>query len=77
MPPAVLPAGCGAVTDPGRTSKLGRGDALGDAMMAGVRQAFRRHDHVLNATIGDLTKRLNGSRPSPLHPGPRPDCCVL
>jgi phage head maturation protease len=63
-PPAASPA-----HDPDDdTEKLRRGDALGDAMMADLAKRFAETITMLNATIGDLTKRLERVESEPAVP---------
>jgi len=50
------------------TEKLRRGDALGDAMMADLAKRFGDTITTLNATIGDLTKRLERVEAEPAAP---------
>jgi hypothetical protein len=50
------------------TVKLRRGDALGDAMMADLAKRFGDTITMLNATIGDLTKRLERVEAEPAAP---------
>lgn len=50
------------------TKKLRRGDALGDAMMADLAKRFGDTITMLNATIGDLTKRLERVEAEPAAP---------
>jgi len=50
------------------TEKLRRGDALGDAMMADLAKRFGDTITMLNATIGDLTKRLERVEAEPAAP---------
>ncbi|HWU73089.1 MAG TPA: HK97 family phage prohead protease [Sphingomonas sp.] len=58
-----------AVPDPEEdTEKLQRGDALGDAMMADLAKRFGDTITALNATIGDLTKRLEQVEAEPAAP---------
>jgi HK97 family phage prohead protease len=55
--------------DPGEeTEKLRRGGALGDAMMADLAKRFGDTITMLNATIGDLTKRLEQVEAVPAAP---------
>jgi HK97 family phage prohead protease len=50
------------------TQKLRRGDTLGDAMMADLAKRFGDTITTLNATIGDLTKRLERVEAEPAAP---------
>jgi phage head maturation protease len=50
------------------TEKLRRGDALGGAMMADLAKRFGDTITMLNATIGDLTKRLERVEAEPAAP---------
>lgn len=50
------------------TEKLRRGDALGDGMMADLAKRFGDTITMLNATIGDLTKRLERVEAEPAAP---------
>jgi phage head maturation protease len=50
------------------TEKLRRGDALGDGMMAELAKRFGDTITMLNATIGDLTKRLEQVEAEPAAP---------
>jgi hypothetical protein len=50
------------------TEKLRRADALGDAMMADLAKRFGDTITMLNATIGDLTKRLERVEAEPAAP---------
>lgn len=50
------------------TEKLRRGDTLGDAMMADLAKRFGDTIAMLNATIGDLTKRLEQVEAEPAAP---------
>jgi phage head maturation protease len=50
------------------TEKLRRGDALGDAMMADLAKRFGDTITMLNATIGDLAKRLERVETEPAAP---------
>jgi HK97 family phage prohead protease len=50
------------------TEKLRRGNALGDAMMADLAKRFGDTITMLNATIGDLTKRLEQVEAEPAAP---------
>jgi len=56
-------------TDPEEdTEKLRRGDVLGDAMMADLAKRFGETITMLNATIGELTKRLERVEAEPAAP---------
>jgi phage head maturation protease len=56
-------------SDPGEeTEKLRRGGALGDAVMADLAKRFGDTITMLNATIGDLTKRLEQVEAEPAAP---------
>jgi len=58
-----------AAPDPDKnTEKLQRGDALSDAMMADLAKRFGDTIAMLNATIGDLTKRLEQVEAEPAAP---------
>jgi len=50
------------------TKKLRRGDGLGDAMMADLTKRFGDTITMLNATVGDLTKRLERVEAEPAAP---------
>jgi hypothetical protein len=50
------------------TAKLQRGDALGDVMMVDLAKRFGDTITMLNATIGDLTKRLERVEAEPAAP---------
>jgi len=63
------PQAAPAALDPEeQTEKLRRGDALGDAMMADLAKRFGDTITMLNAMIGDLTKRLEQVEAEPAAP---------